>query len=110
MQQPLTDDIWIQPELTLVVSNPDLPQPSQRIPRRRPGEGSGSIQLHYCKQQTKAGVKSYEQYYYHYELSLGERRVKRSAYIPQDKLDVVQEWERRKVAVIAILSYLGKSV
>jgi hypothetical protein len=43
-------------------------------------------------------------------LSCTERRDKRSAYISQDKLDVVQEWERKKVAVIAILSYLGKSV
>ena len=56
------------------------------------------------------GKKSYEQYYYHYELGEGENQVKRSVYIPKSKLDVVQEWERKKVPVIEILRYLGKSV
>lgn len=80
---------------------------SQRQKRCK-GEGSGYIQLHYCEKQTRAGVKSYQQYYYHYELTVGGERVKRSAYIPKDKLDVVLEWERKKVAIAAILSYLGK--
>ncbi len=56
------------------------------------------------------GKKSYEQYYYHYELGEGENRVKRSVYIPKSKLDVVQEWERKKASVTSILAYLGKSV
>lgn len=113
--QVLTSEIgekWIQPELKLVVSNPPIPpkpDPKKRK-RRSPGEGSGYIQLHYCEKQTKSGVKSYEQYYYHYELEVKGKRVKRSAYIPKDKLDVVLEWERKKVVVTAILSYLGKSV
>ena len=117
MLQILTSEIgekWIQPELKLVVSNPDLlipPKPaSQKRKRRSPGEGSGYIQLHYCEKQTSMGKKSYEQYYYHYELEVRGKRVKRSAYIPKDKLDVVLEWERKKVVVTAILSYLGKSV
>ena len=76
--------------------------------RRRQGQGSGYIQLHYCEKQTRSGKKSYEQYYYHYELEVKGKRVKRSAYIPKDKLDVVQEWDRKKVPVTAILSYLGK--
>lgn len=133
MQQLLISEIgekWIQPELKLVLSNtaplvsqadqekspgdpsvglPNLrPKPFRK--RRSPGEGAGYIQLHYCKKQTKSGIKSYEQYYYHYELDVKGKRVKRSAYIPKDKFDVVLEWERNKVVVTAILFYLGKSV
>nr|WP_255611418.1 hypothetical protein [Synechocystis sp. PCC 7339] len=78
--------------------------------RRSRGQGSGYIQLHYCEKQTRSGKKSYEQYYYHYELEIKGKRVKRSAYIPKDKLDVVQEWDRKKVDVIFILQYLGKAV
>ncbi|WP_371813255.1 hypothetical protein [Synechocystis sp. PCC 7338] len=66
--------------------------------------------MHYCEKQTRSGKKSYEQYYYHYELKVKGKRVKRSAYIPKDKLDVVQEWDRKKVDVIFILQYLGKAV
>ncbi len=88
----------------------DLPRPKRQSKRRSPGQGSGYIQLHYCEKQTRSGVKSYEQYYYHYELEVKGKRVKRSAYIPKDKLDVVLEWERKKVAVTAILAYLGKSL
>lgn len=88
----------------------DLPRPKRQSKRRSPGQGSGYIQLHYCEKQTKSGVKSYNQYYYHYELEVKGKRVKRSAYIPKDKLDVVLEWDRKKVVVTAILSYLGKSV
>ncbi|MBE9242948.1 hypothetical protein IQ221_18570, partial [Synechocystis salina LEGE 00041] len=76
--------------------------------RRSRGQGSGYIQLHYCEKQTRSGKKSYEQYYYHYELEVGKKRVKRSAYIPKDKLDVVEEWDRKKLDVVLILQYLGK--
>ncbi|WP_265583635.1 hypothetical protein [Synechocystis salina] len=41
---------------------------------------------------------------------MGGKRVKRSAYIPKDKLDVVQEWDRKKLDVTFILQYLGKTV
>ncbi|WP_228025741.1 hypothetical protein [Synechocystis salina] len=64
--------------------------------------------MHYCEKQTRSGKKSYEQYYYHYELEVGKKRVKRSAYIPKDKLDVVEEWDRKKLDVVLILQYLGK--
>jgi hypothetical protein len=84
------------------------PLPEVR-PRRSRGQGSGYIRLHYCEKQTRSGKKSYEQYYYHYELEVKGKRVKRSAYIPKDKLDVVQEWDRKKVDVILILQYLGKT-
>ncbi|WP_223211262.1 MULTISPECIES: hypothetical protein [unclassified Synechocystis] len=77
--------------------------------RRSRGQGSGYIRLYYCEKQTRSGKKSYEQYYYHYELELKGKRVKRSAYIPKDKLDMVQEWDRKKVDVILILQYLGKA-
>ncbi|WP_369796151.1 hypothetical protein [Synechocystis sp. PCC 6714] len=81
-----------------------------KFKRRTRGQGSGYIQLHYCEKQTSRGKKSYEQYYYHYELEIKGKRVKRSAYIPKDKLDVVQEWDRKKLDVTVILQYLGKSV
>jgi hypothetical protein len=83
------------------------PLPEVR-PRRSRGQGSGYIRLHYCEKQTRSGKKSYEQYYYHYELEVKGKRVKRSAYIPKDKLDVVEEWDRKKLDVIVILQYLGK--
>lgn len=88
-----------------------LEWPPRRVhPRRTRGQGSGYIQLHYCEKQTRSGKKSYEQYYHHYELEIKGKRVKRSAYIPKDKLDVVQEWDRKKVDAVLILQYLGKVV
>jgi hypothetical protein len=87
-----------------------LQWPLPEVPRRRTkGQGSGYIQLHYCEKQTRSGKKSYEQYYYHYEIwENGIRKRKGSKYIPKDKLDVVQEWDRKKVPVAEILQYLGK--
>ncbi|WP_238546914.1 hypothetical protein [Synechocystis sp. PCC 6714] len=86
-----------------------LQWPLPEVRRRRTrGQGSGYIQLHYCEKQTRSGKKSYEQYYYHYELEIKGKRVKRSAYIPKDKFDVVQEWDRKKLDVTVILQYLGK--
>jgi hypothetical protein len=77
--------------------------------RRSRGQGSGYIRLHYCEKQTRSGKKSYEQFYYHYEIwANGIRQRKGSKYIPKDKLDVVQEWDRKKLDVIVILQYLGK--
>jgi hypothetical protein len=93
------------------ISTPSFPTPKVKIKfkRRTRGQGSGYIQLHYCEKQTRSGKKSYEQYYYHYELEVKGKRVKRSAYIPKDKLDVVEEWDRKKVDVTVILQYLGKA-
>jgi hypothetical protein len=92
------------------ISTPSFPTPRVKIKfkRRTRGQGSGYTQLHYCEKQTRSGKKSYEQYYYHYELEVKGKRVKRSAYIPKDKLDVVEEWDRKKVDVVLILQYLGK--
>jgi hypothetical protein len=72
--------------------------------RRNKGDGSGYIQLHYC---IKKG-KSYEQFYYHYEIwENGIRQRKGSKYIPKAKLAAVQELETCKVPVILILKELG---
>jgi hypothetical protein len=112
-----------KPALPLTESSTSIPSPpATRVkyklewpprgvhPRRTRGQGSGYIQLHYCEKQTRSGKKSYEQYYYHYELEIKGKRVKRSAYIPKDKLDVVQEWDRKKLDVTVILQYLGKAM
>jgi hypothetical protein len=104
-------------QLSLLKSTPTVTPSSSTIgskvkikfKRRTRGQGSGYIQLHYCEKQTRSGKKSYEQYYYHYELEVKGKRVKRSAYIPKDKLDVVEEWDRKKVDVVLILQYLGKA-
>jgi hypothetical protein len=103
-------------QLSLLKSTPTVtpsssitgPRVKIKFKRRTRGQGSGYIQLHYCEKQTRSGKKSYEQYYYHYELEVKGKRVKRSAYIPKDKLDVVEEWDRKKLDVIVILQYLGK--
>lgn len=89
-------------------SDPTRDGPSTPTTKRPKGQGSGYVQLHYCEQQTKSGAKAYEQYYYRHELEVNGQRVKRSAYICKNKLAVVLEWECKKVAVAAILSYLGK--
>ena len=73
--------------------------------RRYMGDGSGHIQLHY--HQSKKG-KSYEQYYYHYEIwENGVRQHKGSRYIPKKKLGLIQQMDREKRPVTAILSELG---
>ncbi|WP_051738975.1 hypothetical protein [Synechocystis sp. PCC 6714] len=72
--------------------------------RRTKGDGSGYIQLHYCHKKGK----SYEQFYYHYEIwENGIRQRKGSKYIPKAKLAAVQELETCKVPVILILRELG---
>ncbi|AIE76301.1 hypothetical protein D082_60220 (plasmid) [Synechocystis sp. PCC 6714] len=80
---------------------PYQPPPKKR---RLKGEGSGYIQLHYCHKKGK----SYEQFYYHYEIwENGIRQRKGSKYIPKAKLAAVQELETCKVPVILILRELG---
>jgi hypothetical protein len=72
--------------------------------RRTKGDGSGYIQLHYCHKKGK----SYEQFYYHYEIwANGIRQRKGSKYIPKAKLAAVQEMETCKVSVTFILKELG---
>jgi hypothetical protein len=72
--------------------------------RRKKGEGSGTIKLHYCQKKGK----SYEQYYYHYEIwENGVRQYKGSKYIPKTKLATVRSLENCKVPVTLILKELG---
>ncbi|WP_228017294.1 hypothetical protein [Synechocystis sp. LEGE 06083] len=109
--EPLPQDKPVLPSSESSTSIPLSPSKNseRKSKRRSRGQGSGYIQLHYCEKQTSRGRKSYEQYYYHYELwENGIRQHKGSKYIPKDKLDVVQEWDRKKLDVTVILQYLGK--
>jgi hypothetical protein len=84
---------------------PIVPYQSPSKKRRERGDGSGQIQLHYHK--AKNG-KSYEQYYYHYEIrENGMRQRKGSRYIPAAKLDLIREMEADKKPVVTILYELG---
>jgi hypothetical protein len=83
---------------------PIVPYQSPSKSRRTRGDGSGQIQLHYYK--AKSG-KSYEQYYYHYEIrENGMRQRKGSRYIPAAKLDLIREMEADKKPVVTILHEL----
>ncbi len=84
---------------------PIIPYQSPSKKRRQWGDCSGQIQLHYHK--AKNG-KSYEQYYYHYEIrENGMRQRKGSRYIPKNKLETIQSLEKAKVPVTKILYELG---
>jgi hypothetical protein len=75
--------------------------------RRERGEGSGCIMMRYC---TKKG-KSYEQYWYDYELwESGVCLRKGSAYIPKNKLEEIKNMNNDKKPVKVILQTLGKIV
>jgi hypothetical protein len=72
--------------------------------RRKQGDGAGYIE---CK-PIKRGGKEYKQYWYHYEIwSSGDRKVKKSRYIPRRLLARVEELEAQKVPVEEILKVLG---
>jgi len=89
----------------LTTPNFPITTPSKR---RERGDGSGYIQLHY---HTSKKGKSYEQYYYHYELwENGVRQIKSCAYIPKKKLPLIQTLESEKAPVTRILQELGKLV
>ena len=84
---------------------PIVPYQSPSKKRRERGDGSGQIQLHYY--EAKNG-KSYEQYYYHYEIrENGMRQRKGSRYIPVRKLDLIREMEADKKPIVTILYELG---
>ena len=84
---------------------PVIPYQAPPKKRRLKGEGSGSIQLHYHK--AKSG-KSYEQFYYHYEIwENGVRQCKGSKYIPAKKLDLIRQLDSEKQPVTLILKELG---
>lgn len=82
-----------------------------KVKRRGRGDGSGQIRCHYANRRLKKQIKSYKQYWYHYELwSNGERLVKGSVYIPKAKLPMIQQMESLKLSVSVILEALGKKV
>lgn len=82
-----------------------------KVKRRERGDGSGQIRCHYANRRLKNQIKSYKQYWYHYELwSNGERLVKGSVYISKHKLPVIQQMESLKLSVPVILEALGKKV
>jgi hypothetical protein len=91
----------------------DIPESSStfKVKRRDRGDGSGYIQCHYANRHLKSQIKSYKQYWYHYELwSSGERLVKGSVYISKHKLPMIQKMESLKLSVLVILEALGKKV
>ena len=91
----------------------DIPESSStfKVKRRDRGDGSGYIQCHYANRHLKSQIKSYKQYWYHYELwSNGERLVKGSVYISKHKLPMIQQMESLKLSVLVILEALGKKV
>ena len=73
---------------------------SQNQTRRRKGEGSGSI---HWRTVIRNG-KEYQQAYYHYKLN-GKKRTK---YIPQKLLGLIQEAESHKLPIADILNLLGE--
>ena len=73
---------------------------SQNQTRRRKGEGSGSI---YYRTVIRNG-KEYQQAYYHYKLN-GKKRTK---YIPQKLLGLIQSAENQKRSVAEIVDLLGE--
>jgi len=84
--------------------NPDK-SPAKK--RRERGEGSGCIVMRYC---TKKG-KSYEQYWYDYELwESGVCLRKGSVYIPKKLISIIDKMEQDKQPVKEILDRLGKRV
>jgi len=87
----------------LTTPNFPITTPSKR---RERGDGSGYIQLHY---HTSKKGKTYEQYYYHYEIWEGGKcQVKSSIYIPKAKLSLIQSLEGEKAPVTKIIKELGK--
>ncbi len=105
-------EAWIQPSLLkeapklFLVSSPDFKSKPAKKKRER-GEGSGCIMTRYC---TKKG-KSYEQYWYDYELwESGVCLRKGSVYIPKKRLEEIQLMENDKNPVKSILARLRKTV
>ena len=105
-------EAWVQPSLLkeapklFLVPSPDLKSKPAKKKRER-GEGSGCIVIRYC---TKKG-KSYEQYWYDYELwESGVCLRKGSVYIPKKRLEEIQLIENDKNPVKSILARLSKTV
>jgi hypothetical protein len=91
-------------------SSPDFNN-SQSLKRRLKGTGSGSIQRHFVQRRLHNQYRTYEQYWYHYELwQEGKCIEKSSVYIPKQKLQQIQVMNENKEPVKAILNELGKTV
>jgi hypothetical protein len=90
---------------------PIIPYKAPVKKRRSRGDGSGSIVKRCLSKKTKKGVKSYEQYWYDYELwEDGICLHKGSAYIPKNKLEEIENMNNEEKPVKAILERLGKIV
>ena len=71
--------------------------------KRKQGEGTGYIE---CKPIKRSG-KEYKQYWYHYEKwRSGDRKSKKSRYIPKRLVAQVEKMNAEKVSVIKILEVL----
>ena len=83
---------------------PVIPYKPLKKHRRTKGDGSGYIGLHPI---VKNG-KTYDQYYYHYEIWEGGQLITKSCrYIPKKKLETIQSLEKAKAPVTKILYELG---
>ncbi|MGL5035545.1 MAG: hypothetical protein ACRC6M_17300 [Microcystaceae cyanobacterium] len=83
---------------------PTIPNQALSKPRRNKGDGSGYIRLHPIVENGK----TYDQYYYHYEIwEGGDRVAKNCRYIPKKKLETIQSLDRMKAPVTKILYELG---
>ena len=105
-------EAWVQPSLLketpklFLVPPPDLKSKPAKKKRER-GEGSGCIMMRYCTKKSK----SYEQYWYDYELwESGVCLRKGSVYIPKKRLEEIQLMENDKNPVKSILERLSKTV
>ena len=91
--------------------SPIIPYKAPVKKRRSRGDGSGSIVKRFLSKKTKKEVKSYEQYWYDYELwENGVCLRKGSAYIPKNKLEEIELMNKDKEPVKAILERLGKII
>ena len=88
-------------ESNLEISPSKITPPSTR--KRKQGEGTGYIE---CKPIKRSG-KEYRQYWYHYEeWQKGDRKSKKSLYIPKRLVARVQTMEAEKAPVNMILEVL----
>ncbi len=90
-----------EPELEIISRGEQLIPPSTK--RRDKGRGTGYIE---CKSITRNG-KQYKQYWFHWEeWREGDRVVKKSRYIPKNKVSKVERMNDEKVPVEKILKVL----
>jgi hypothetical protein len=102
------------PEKELAICDdfvPIIPYKAPAKTRRSRGDGSGSIVKRFLSKKAKKETKSYEQYWYDYELwENGVCLRKGSAYIPKNKLEEIELMNKDKEPVKSILERLGKII